>query len=106
VLQGSADPRTDEKDPDHSDDNGSEGLQEERVRQGDRDHGGGEAADGDEERVEREVVQLDAEEHDSGDDPRDGHVDTFFRFQPRPPPACATLALVAEWVVEEVGRFT
>ena len=40
----------------------------------DGDDGGGEAADGGEQGVEGEVVQLDAEEHHSGDDPRNGHV--------------------------------
>ena len=51
----------------------------EGVREGDGDDGGGEAADGGEEGVEGEVVQLDAEQHHSGDDPRDGQADTFFR---------------------------
>ena len=65
--------------PGGGDHDGGDDL-ERRWRPGatDGDDRGGEAADRGEQGVEREVVQLDGEQHDAGSDPGDGHASTFF----------------------------
>src|SRR5215211_6702633 len=72
VLEGGVDSRPHEQDAEDGDRDGGQRLQQEGVGEGEGDDGGGEAAGGDEDGVEGEVMQLDAEEHHSGDHPRNG----------------------------------
>ena len=76
-----ADARPHEQDAGGGDGDGDDDLGGDGIR-GDHGHDGrGEAPDGGEQGVEGEVVQLDGQEHDAGDDPGDGHTAPSFHFR-------------------------